>query len=582
MRNFYAPDFEVKIQGAVMEADVKSAVTSLKYDNNMDQADMFQLTLDNAGLRFTDAALFEPGKDVEIYMGYAGDLQPMMLGEIVAVSPSFPAEGAPTLSVTGYDKSHRMRHNSVDRDFKRVNDSLIAAQVAAENLLIPVVDPSPMLPEDVSHIGSDWALLAERARRNYFQIYVYWDKLYFRFPRPQVERVILEWGKNLGSFSPRLSTSGQAGMQVVRGYDAELAQTIVSILPTLSLDMDFDDLAERLGSSFVEGLVKFGRNFVHKDSINNFFDATVFAKSVLQQILDGLFEGSGNCIGIPNLRAGNLVEIRGVGKRFSGSYTLNKVTHTISQSGYQTRFDVSQKYNTSLTSQLRKGISDLPSPNRRERINGFVVGIVTKNSGDKKGLSRVKVKFPELSDVIESKWAPVVTPMVGSGRGIYFLPEVGDQVLVGFRQGDIDKPFILGGFWSSKAPPPEKNLDGRNRRRLIRTESGMELLFDETDGKQHLLLKDKKGSTIKMDAESGDILIEAKGNVVINKGSKGVDEVKGAARKDDPVEVTIPENTFIVSVSGGGGNPAVGLLNPGPVKVEGRITSASGSVKAGD
>ena len=84
---FYRPDFAVKIEGLTLAADVRNATRSLSYDNNIDTADMFTLQLDNAGLRFCDSALFDVGKDVEIYMGYEGELHPMMLGEITAINP---------------------------------------------------------------------------------------------------------------------------------------------------------------------------------------------------------------------------------------------------------------------------------------------------------------------------------------------------------------------------------------------------------------------------------------------------------------------------------------------------------------
>src|SRR5262249_2245736 len=109
---FFAPDFAVKISGLTMAADVRNAVTSLTYDNTIDTADMFTLQLNNADLRLTDSALFDVGKQVEIHMGYVGELEPMILGEITAVNPSFPEGGAPTITISGYDKSHRMRHNS--------------------------------------------------------------------------------------------------------------------------------------------------------------------------------------------------------------------------------------------------------------------------------------------------------------------------------------------------------------------------------------------------------------------------------------------------------------------------------------
>lgn len=524
MQQHYVPDFEVKIQGIMLEADVKNAVIDLTYDNILDQADMFRITLNNANLRYTDFPLFDVGKEVEIHMGYAGDLHPMMLGEIVSIQPSFPSGGAPTLSVTGYDKSHRMRHNKPAKfKFEKLNDSAIVSQIAAENLLIPIVDPAPMPPRDsVQQIGSDWALLNELADRNFFQLYVSWDKLFFRFPRPQSEKILLEWGKNLGSFSPRLSTSGQAGMQVVRGYDYRLAQTIVSMVPAISLESDMDEIMERLGSGFVDSLTALGRHVVRDQPVDNFIEGNVLAKSILRQVLQGLYEGSGSCVGIPKLRAGEVVEIQGIGKRFSGNYTLNKVTHTINQNGYQTQFEVSQKYSSSLLQSLRKKLSDDCSPNGRERVNGVVIGNV-ENNEDPEELGRVKLSFPHLSDVNLSNWARIATLMAGGDTeennfwGTYFLPDVGDEVLVVFEQGDIDKPIVIGSLWNGKARPPERNA-GSNEKKIIKTKTGMQILFDETPGQENLYLQDKTGSFIKMDSITGDITIEAKGNITVKSG----------------------------------------------------------------
>lgn len=546
-RAFYVPDFAVKIEGLTLAADIRNAVTSLTYDNNMETADMFSLQINNADLRFTDSALFDVGKTVEIHMGYAGKLEPMMLGEITAISPSFPQSGPPMITVTGYDKSHRLRHNSPARaTFKYVNDSVIAAQIAAENLLIPVIDPAPMPPrESVQQTSSDWAFLKELAKRNFFQLYVDWDKLYFRLPRPQTEMVELEWGKNLSSFSPRLSTSGQSGIQVIRSYDYKLAQTIVSILPVVALDTDLDNIIERLGSAFVDQLLTLGRYVVRDQPIKNHFEAAVFAKSILQELLEGLYEGSGSCIGLPHLRAGQTVRISGLGKRFSGTYRLSKVTHTIDGSGYRTSFDVTQKATNSLLQSLRHRIANSPSPNEQEAVSGVVVGKV-ENNVDPENLGRVQLSFPHLSDVNISEWARIATTFAGGaptsqGHGTYFLPDRGDEVLVTFERGDINSPIVIGALWNGQARPPETNT-GPNFKKMIRLKSGMQIVFDETTGRENLLiedkagnsihldsttgreqltLEDKMGSVIKLDSVTGDIVIEAKRNVVIKSSETG-------------------------------------------------------------
>ena len=509
MQSFYVPDFLVKIQGLTLEADVTRAILDLTYDNNIETADMFTLRLNNANQQFTDSVLFDVGKTVEIYMGYVNNLHPMMLGEIVSVSPSFPQSGAPTLTITGYDKSHRLRHNTPQRTtFKFMNDSLIAAQIAAENLLIPVIDPAPMPPHSsVQQTGSDWALLKELADRNFFQVFVHWDKLYFRFPRPQTELVVLEWGKNLISFNPRLSTSGQVGIQEIRGYNQELAQKIVAILPAIALGDDLDNLIERLGSTFVEQLVSLGKRVIHQPNLANPIEATVLA-----QLLQGLYEGSGSCIGLPTLRAGDMVEIHGVGKRFSGKYTLSRVTHTINQGGYLTQFEVSQQYRTNLLQSLRHNITQTPSPNRQANINGVVVGEV-KNNLDPQGLGRVQISLPHLSDNNLSCWTAIAT----LDKGTYFLPDVGDQVLVAFDRGDINKPYVLGSLWNIPNNPPTRNA-GMNEKKIIQTKSGMQIILDDTPGNEKLLLQDKSGSSITMNSSTGDVVIEAKGEVIIKSG----------------------------------------------------------------
>jgi len=530
----YAPDFSVKIAGLTLAADVRGAVRSITYDNNIDAADMFTLQLNNADLSLTDSALFDVGKSVEIHMGYTGQLQPMMLGEITAVSPSFPESGAPSLSVSGYDKSQRMRHNKPPhKTFKHLNDSLIVAQIAAENGLIPMVDPSPTFRKKIDQLGSDWALLQELADHNNFQLFVHFDKLFFHAQRPQTQMVVLEWGRNLSGFNPRLSTAGQVGIQEVRSYDHELAQTIVAVLPAIALDTDLDNIIERLGSGFVQQLVSLGRYVVRDVRVSDYFDGLTLAKSILQQILEGLYEASGTCIGMTELKAGDLIEVRGVGKRFSGKYRLSRVTHTIDENGYRTRFDVNQKASSLLLQSLRQKLVDAPPPNKQPKREGVMVGIVRNNMGDPKGLGRVQVSFPEFSEVNLSEWARVAGFMAGGGGkppvswGSYFLPDIGDEVLVAFENGDFNRPVIIGSLWNGKARPPETN-QSQNARKLLKTRSGMQILFDETSRKENLSIRDKAGNTIILDSkpdEESISLLDKAGNTVVLDSKAGEESI---------------------------------------------------------
>jgi uncharacterized protein involved in type VI secretion and phage assembly len=142
-------------------------------------------------------------------------------------------------------------------------------------------------------------------------------------------------------------------------------------------------------------------------------------------------------------------------------------------------------------------------------VRGLAAGIVTNNKDPKKW-GRVKIRFPWLSDKNESDWARVASLMTGKQMGSFFLPEVNDEVLVGFEHGDINKPYVIGSLWNGKAPPPETNKDGKNNIRTFKSRSGHEIRFDDTKQKEKVEIKTKSGHSILLDDASSKGKIEIK------------------------------------------------------------------------
>jgi uncharacterized protein involved in type VI secretion and phage assembly len=148
-------------------------------------------------------------------------------------------------------------------------------------------------------------------------------------------------------------------------------------------------------------------------------------------------------------------------------------------------------------------------------LPGVVVGIVTSNA-DPQQLARVKVRFPALSDTVESTWAIVVTPMAGPERGLCLLPEEGDTVLVAFEQGDVNRPFVLGGFWSGAQKPPQGDDPG-NDIRLLRSRSGHVVRLDDTPGAERIEIVDKSGdNAITIDTAANKVTVHAAGPVTVS------------------------------------------------------------------
>lgn len=149
------------------------------------------------------------------------------------------------------------------------------------------------------------------------------------------------------------------------------------------------------------------------------------------------------------------------------------------------------------------------------RFYGVVVGVVTNNK-DPDGMHRVKVHFPWLNLDHESHWARVASSMAGNGRGCYFLPEVGDEVLMAFEHGSLEHPYVIGALWNGKDKTHENNDDGKNDNRSIKSRSGHVFRLCDTAGSERIEVIDKTGNNkITITSSDNKIMVEAQGDIGI-------------------------------------------------------------------
>lgn len=147
---------------------------------------------------------------------------------------------------------------------------------------------------------------------------------------------------------------------------------------------------------------------------------------------------------------------------------------------------------------------------------GVVVGTVVNNS-DPEGLGRVKVKFPWLDDLAESAWARIAAPMAGDGRGVYFVPEVDDEVLIAFGHGDVRFPYVVGCLWNGTDKPPVDNVDGKNDVRVIRSRSGHVIRLNDKPGGETVEIVDASGkSSIVIDTAQNHILVVSEKDITLS------------------------------------------------------------------
>lgn len=210
---------------------------------------------------------------------------------------------------------------------------------------------------------------------------------------------------------------------------------------------------------------------------------------------------------------------------------------------------------------------------RSGQISGVVIGIVTDNNDPEK-LGRVKISFPWRGETDQSHWARVATLMAGNGRGTFFLPEVGDEVLVAFDRGEMRHPYIIGALWNGVDKPPEDNADGKNNIRKITSRSGHEIVFtdDHEQQKEKIEILSKAGHKIILDDSTGQEKIEILDKTGSNKMT--IDSAQNSVAIESAMQVKIKAN--IVEIEGTNSltlksNSALSVQSNGMLTIQGSL-----------
>ena len=186
---------------------------------------------------------------------------------------------------------------------------------------------------------TDWSFLKHRAERIGFEVFVEADAFHFHAPRDSLARIPgqLEYRRNLRSFEVRLSVEKQVTKVVVKGWDPVAKEPIVAI--ATGKDTVRAVLGEKAASDFVKEDFGDGAKVLSDLVPRTVAEAEELARAFLKKTEYELIQGSGSVVGDPALKAKTLVEIAGVGKRYSGTYYVTRVTHAIADGGYLCDFE---------------------------------------------------------------------------------------------------------------------------------------------------------------------------------------------------------------------------------------------------
>jgi uncharacterized protein len=337
------PDFSVKVNGAPLPLQARADVRAVTVEEDLGALSMFTLELynwddDKLQVSWSDSRLFALGSQVEIWLGYVDDLQRVMTAEITGLEPVFTADQPPTLTVRGYDLSHRFTRGRKTRSFAKIKDSAIVAQIAREaGLLARVSDTKVQLDFVAQGNQTDWEFLRDRAGLLGFEVYVRDKTLYFQPPGYAAQPAArLSLGADVTEFSPRLSALGQVGQVAVRSWDVRQKQAVTgsaAIGQEQAMGATSGPkAANRAWGKASAGIVDLPANKAQADQI---------AAGQFNELALGYVRGTVTGSGRPQLRPGTVIQIDGAGQAFSGRYYVTSAAHTLAQDqGYRTSFTV--------------------------------------------------------------------------------------------------------------------------------------------------------------------------------------------------------------------------------------------------
>lgn len=350
LKNFYAPTFQVVVNNKDLVAELWLEVVSVQVDHTLDGADQFTIVINNAfdiekrefvaGGKDADLIkLFEFGSPVEIRFGYESELEQMVTGIVTSIRTSFPSNGRPQISVSGYDHSYCMTLGKKSKNWDKKKDSDVVQEIARKyDLKASSEDTRVKHPKIEQSQESDYQFLKKLAERNGYEMYVVDKELRFRPPASlDSPKVTLENGGWIGNVSPEINIHKQISEVEVVGWDVKTKKEIVG-KALAGRDEPGRDKKRKSGGEYVASLCKEPVKLRIRQPVYSKQEADQRAKALLKRHSEGFITGSGDSIGLPFLRPDQNVEFTGLGSLFSKIYYIQQTTHTVSGSGYQTTF----------------------------------------------------------------------------------------------------------------------------------------------------------------------------------------------------------------------------------------------------
>jgi len=339
---YLSPEYVIKVNGAALQPAERAYVNSIYYNDDVFGLTMVELKVniwDTEKNEFTmiDKGPFTLGSKISLSIGYTGSLAEMMTGEVVSLVPHFCMNGSRTMIVRIYDKGHRLTQGKKVRNFIGLKDSEIVEKIVREaGLRSNVNDTGTVIPQVIQNNITDMEFIRGRARRYGYIAFTSGDVFNFVSNNYDSSPITtLTYGVDFTDFIPKLSLSEPVSEVEVRGWDNTMKQGISGRAIKGSEKSKMS--GKMSGSEITAKTFGVQKVIVTNMNVYNSSQSEIYAKAELLNRSMGLIEGRMGIIGNNQIKAGSVIQLKGLTPSFNGNYYVNATTHTIDTNGYSTQ-----------------------------------------------------------------------------------------------------------------------------------------------------------------------------------------------------------------------------------------------------
>ena len=439
---------------------------------------------------------------------------PIFVGVVTNVQLHREGSDFGCIIVSGYSATYRLEtaHSCFSWNDRTIGD--VVKKLCEQAKVQLELNPAFKETKDFicQYEESDFDFIRRLAHQ--YQEWMYFDgtKLIFGKPRKLADPIRLEYGTTLSSLDIGLQTLARS--EQVFSYHSGADREMQRMTPDLAYGHD-----KLAGEAFRASLGMFSKparqhalpRISNETELVNYMGRKQAAETAETHYITAESQ-------VPTLRVGSVISlyssflerVGNLSEESLGNFIIIEITHEVSQgSYYKNRFKA-----------IPATIKAMPSPKVRMPLAETQMATVLSNA-DPQGKGRVRVRMNWQTDGMQTSWVRVMTPDGGSSsdvksnRGFVFIPEVGDQVLLGFRHGDPARPYVMGSLFNGTTGGG--GLEG-NHMKSLTTRSGHTIKLNDSLSSLGITIKDIKGNSIHIDSVGDDIIINAKRNITINAG----------------------------------------------------------------